>query len=141
MTNYFENIDNKIDLKAKFKELSKKLHPDVGGSDAEFQKMQQEYEQKLKNLTSKKENIINVIKIFVENPAFDMLFDNYLTPLLSKYQKKYSSELEKNKFILKLLSDDEDQQKFYAEILKNQLAEANFKKFIKKFINELSKNQ
>jgi len=43
--NYFQDINNLNDLRNKFKELSKKLHPDmVEGDKDEFQIMQKQYE-------------------------------------------------------------------------------------------------
>lgn len=41
---YFVGVKNEEELKAKFRELAKQLHPDRGGSHNEFTSMQNEYE-------------------------------------------------------------------------------------------------
>jgi len=50
---YFKDCKTAEDVKTRFKELAKKLHPDCGGNAEEFKKMIQEYEtafEKLKNI-------------------------------------------------------------------------------------------
>lgn len=50
---YFVNINTLEELKKKYKELAKKLHPDLGGSKEEFQELNNEYDLLLKNLKNK----------------------------------------------------------------------------------------
>ena len=40
---YFKGITNAVDAKKLYKELCKKLHPDVGGSTAAFQELNRQY--------------------------------------------------------------------------------------------------
>ena len=50
---YFGNCKTAEDVKTRFKELAKKLHPDCGGNAEEFKKMMAEYEtafERLKNV-------------------------------------------------------------------------------------------
>lgn len=50
---YFDGISSKEDLKKRFKELSKKLHPDKGGNENDFKLMLAEYQEILeKGFTS-----------------------------------------------------------------------------------------
>lgn len=46
---YFQNINSKEELRKEYKRLSKKLHPDLGGSEEEFKKMLNEYQEKMKH--------------------------------------------------------------------------------------------
>jgi len=48
MTNYFFDCKNDQEIKKKYKELAKKLHPDKGGNEADFKRMKNEYEAALK---------------------------------------------------------------------------------------------
>ena len=41
---YFNDVKNLNELKARFRQLAFKLHPDKGGNAKEFSAMQQEYE-------------------------------------------------------------------------------------------------
>ena len=41
---YFNDVNNLNELKARFRQLAFKLHPDKGGNAKEFSAMQQEYE-------------------------------------------------------------------------------------------------
>lgn len=59
MLKYFVNIETIEELKKAYKELAKKLHPDLGGSKEEFQSMNNEYDLLLKNLKNKKANKTN----------------------------------------------------------------------------------
>ena len=59
MIKYFVNINTIEELKKKYKELAKKLHPDLGGSKEEFQSMNNEYDKLFKSL---KNNVKNNIK-------------------------------------------------------------------------------
>lgn len=47
---YFSNCHTAEECKARYRELSKKLHPDKGGSSSDFQQMQEEYEARLREL-------------------------------------------------------------------------------------------
>ena len=49
---YFDGVS---DLKAKYRELVKQLHPDVGGSAEEFIEMKRQYEQALLSETPSKD--------------------------------------------------------------------------------------
>ncbi len=53
--NYFNNISDLTQAKLRYRELAKKLHPDKGGSAAEFQRMQDEYQALLLKLQHKYE--------------------------------------------------------------------------------------
>ena len=60
MTKYFVNINTIEELKKAYKELAKKLHPDLGGTKEKFQEMNNEYDllfKSLKNKANKKSNI------------------------------------------------------------------------------------
>lgn len=43
MARYFENVKTAEELKKRFREIAKKLHPDCGGDAEEFKRMRQEY--------------------------------------------------------------------------------------------------
>ena len=47
---YFDTITTADDLKKRYRELAKTMHPDVGGHQHTFQAMQVEYENRLKEL-------------------------------------------------------------------------------------------
>lgn len=51
---YFENINSIDEAKKLFRELSKNLHPDHGGSEEDFKKMKNEYDSFLKNFVNRK---------------------------------------------------------------------------------------
>ncbi|MBO7734037.1 MAG: hypothetical protein J6S67_15850 [Methanobrevibacter sp.] len=56
MSKYFNGVSNQSELRTKFKELCKQLHPDCGGSQTSFVEMMEEYKQllvKLANCDSK----------------------------------------------------------------------------------------
>lgn len=62
---YFNNIKDLNTLKQEFKQLAKKLHPDVGGDAEEFKKMVCEFEDLFHNLKDEKNkdtpsNLINL---------------------------------------------------------------------------------
>ena len=60
MLKYFVNIETIEELKKKYKELAKKLHPDLGGNKEEFQAMNNEYDLLFKELKlNKKSNKAN----------------------------------------------------------------------------------
>jgi len=51
---YFDNCHTAADCKVRYRELAKELHPDKqGGSNAAFQKMQAQYEERLRKLQTK----------------------------------------------------------------------------------------
>lgn len=54
MLKYFVNIETIEELKKVYKELAKKLHPDLGGNKEEFQAMNNEYDKLLETLKSNK---------------------------------------------------------------------------------------
>ena len=56
MAHYFNNCNTADECKTRYKELAKKLHPDIGGNTDEFQRMQAEYEQRLNELLNTKAN-------------------------------------------------------------------------------------
>ena len=56
MAHYFNNCNTADECKTRYKELAKKLHPDIGGDTDEFQRMQAEYEQRLNELLNTKVN-------------------------------------------------------------------------------------
>ena len=47
---YFDNVNKADDLRKAYREYVKVLHPDRGGDKTAFQSMQQEYEEKLREL-------------------------------------------------------------------------------------------
>ena len=47
---HFQGITSASDVKAEFRKLAKKLHPDVGGSEEQMKQLQEEYQQALRNL-------------------------------------------------------------------------------------------
>jgi len=47
---YFQNITDADALKAEYRRLCKELHPDKGGSNADFLAMKKEYNQRLKDI-------------------------------------------------------------------------------------------
>ena len=53
MMKYFRGIETIEELKKAYKELAKKLHPDLGGNKEEFQKMNNEYDLLFKSLKNK----------------------------------------------------------------------------------------
>ena len=61
---YFININTIEELKKKYKELAKKLHPDLGGNKKSFQEMTNEYDKLKKNLEKNinKENTTDKFK-------------------------------------------------------------------------------
>ena len=44
-TNYFETCSTNEEIKATYKKLAKQLHPDCGGSDADFQELQRQFKE------------------------------------------------------------------------------------------------
>ena len=61
MTKYFKGIESVEELKKAYKELAKKLHPDLGGNKEEFQSMNNEYDLLFKSLkANKKANKTNI---------------------------------------------------------------------------------
>ena len=61
MMKYFVNIQTIEELKKKYKELAKKLHPDLGGTKEEFQELNNEYDLLFKELkANKKSNKANI---------------------------------------------------------------------------------
>ncbi len=51
---YFKGIIDESQAKLRYRELAKQLHPDVGGTASEFQKMQEEYNSTLMHLHKQK---------------------------------------------------------------------------------------
>ena len=47
---YFENLKSLEEIKKEFKRLAKELHPDNGGSEEEFKKMQEDMQKAIRNL-------------------------------------------------------------------------------------------
>ncbi|MDA3906960.1 MAG: hypothetical protein PF484_12890 [Bacteroidales bacterium] len=47
---YFNGITDLLQAKISYRKLAKQLHPDMGGTVIEFQKMQEEYKELLKQL-------------------------------------------------------------------------------------------
>ena len=47
---HFQGVTSASDVKAEFRKLAKKLHPDVGGSEEQMKQLQEEYQQALRNL-------------------------------------------------------------------------------------------
>ena len=61
MIKYFVNIETIEELKKAYKELAKKLHPDLGGNKEKFQEMNNEYDLLFKSLkANKKTNKTNI---------------------------------------------------------------------------------
>ena len=56
MLKYFIGVETLEELKKKYKELAKKLHPDLGGNKEKFQSMNNEYDLLFKSLKNKKAN-------------------------------------------------------------------------------------
>lgn len=54
MTNYFQNITDAAALKALYRQLCKQFHPDKGGSTAEMQDINSQYEATMKSFISGK---------------------------------------------------------------------------------------
>ena len=54
MMKYFVNINTIEELKKVYKELAKKLHPDLGGNKEKFQEMNNEYDMLFKELKANK---------------------------------------------------------------------------------------
>lgn len=52
MSKYFKEVTNQSELRSKFKELCKQLHPDCGGSQKDFVAMMKEYKQLLVSLAN-----------------------------------------------------------------------------------------
>ena len=46
---YFQGLTDKDEIKARFRELAKKLHPDLGGDTNEFQELNRQYKQVMDN--------------------------------------------------------------------------------------------
>lgn len=72
---YFDKHMTAEELHTRYKQLAKKLHPDIGGNESEFRQMQQEYEDRLNDLLNKKddkkqiisqEEYIMVLKLLLE---------------------------------------------------------------------------
>ena len=54
MLKYFIGVETIEELKKKYKELAKKLHPDLGGNKEKFQEMNNEYDKLLESLKANK---------------------------------------------------------------------------------------
>ena len=54
MLKYFKGIESVEELKKAYKELAKKLHPDLGGNKEKFQEMNNEYDLLFKSLKANK---------------------------------------------------------------------------------------
>lgn len=53
MLKYFIGVETLEELKKKYKELAKKLHPDLGGNKEKFQELNNEYDLLFKDLKNK----------------------------------------------------------------------------------------
>ena len=60
---YFKNITDFEQAKKQYYKLAKKIHPDKGGSQYDFQEMQQEYQVLLLRLSRKSRNTNNKIPV------------------------------------------------------------------------------
>lgn len=49
---YFSGLEEKDELKKRFKQLSKQLHPDLGGNEEQFKAMLNEYQSILENASN-----------------------------------------------------------------------------------------
>ena len=47
---HFQGVTSASDVKAEFRKLAKKLHPDVGGSEEQMKQLQEEYQQALDDI-------------------------------------------------------------------------------------------
>jgi len=66
---YFQNITDFEQAKLRYRELAKQLHPDKGGSGAEFQRMQEEY----KILLIQLQNGMNAVSHPTNNQENDLM--------------------------------------------------------------------
>lgn len=80
------------DLQRQYREWSKKLHPDAGGSDAEFQQLNVEYQQAQKYLQTgninfiSKDEIIRVLKTTAQHHLRNAL-TGFLTDIAENIKK------------------------------------------------------
>lgn len=49
---YFDDCKTMDELKSKYKDLAKKMHPDIGGDKDKFQRMLEEYTEAVEDITS-----------------------------------------------------------------------------------------
>ena len=94
---YFKEITNLSDAKNLYRRLSKELHPDVGGSEVEFKKMQEDYNFLLKKLSSQQSSnndnselineLINIGKVLLEKQVPQELLKKQIAKTNSPIQK------------------------------------------------------
>lgn len=77
--NHFLNCASLEDVKAKYKTLAKKLHPDAGGSHKEFVEMKEEYDNILVYVSYPIVNTNNGISIEDFNAVMNSTFGNPFT--------------------------------------------------------------
>jgi hypothetical protein len=70
---YFLGITDIEQAKLRYRKLAKRLHPDVGGTSAEFQFMQDEYKELLIRLHKKRNTVINTPSQSPENELLSQL--------------------------------------------------------------------
>lgn len=75
MADYFKNIRSKEQAKKIYKEFAKKLHPDAGGNNQDFQNLTEQYQNFLKNFNQVKQKVKNKKIIISENDK-DKIIDN-----------------------------------------------------------------
>ncbi len=91
--NYFYDVKNIDDLRKKYLNYSKKLHPDCGGTHYEFIFMRKEYVEKLKIL-NKKEKSLKVEKIIEIEKILQLFYEKtkdfpFLHPFIYRYFYKF----------------------------------------------------
>ena len=130
MKTFFQNIDNVSDLKTEYKNLAKKLHPDVGGCAHQFQLMKYEYEKKLQQLQTDRDKLKKLLRSIVNSP----FFDDVILPGLIHSKNKYSKLLLDNEKLIKIMSDDPEQAEFYRSIIGESVEMFDIKQFLNKIL-------
>ena len=70
---YFLDINDIEQAKQRYRNLAKQLHPDMGGTAIEFQKMQDEYKELLLSLQQKRNAVTNLNQAALENELLSEL--------------------------------------------------------------------